>query len=263
MSGPLGKVTDNCGQFKSVRLSSLLYHVSRFTFPAVRNPGWGRLPVCLILTRMMYRPLTRLERSCLVHILAAVLLSSNLLDGLELRAADPAPLPTKNYWGDTNRFLDQQAIVLLGAVQEVLAQSPPTLPEPAARRPALLLLDAALHEADAPKRAPVQEFFHRRMAQAALEIEQTRVESGAVLWKLYDHAFVVRTRAVTLAFDLTRAHSAGVAAFALPDALADQSKILNSCKSTIISPPLGGLGGRTQKGDKSFNLIKGFVQRVV
>jgi L-ascorbate metabolism protein UlaG (beta-lactamase superfamily) len=200
-------------------------------YPISRH--WSGLPVCFILTRIMYRPLTRLERPFPFHILAAVLLFSHLLDGLELRATDPAPLPTKNYWGDTNRFLDQQAIALLGAVQEVLAQSPPTLPEPAQRRPALLLLDAVLHEADAPKRAPVQEFFHRRMAQAALEMEQTRVESGAVIWKLYDHAFVVRTRTVTLAFDVTRAHSARVAGFALPDALA--ARLVTPCDALFIS----------------------------
>jgi len=181
----------------------------------------------------MYCPLTRLARPGLVRVVAAATLCFSLVARLELRAADAAPLPTKNYWGDTNRFLDQQAIVLLGAVQELLAQSPPTLAEPAQRRPALLLLDSVLHEAEAPKRAPVQEFFHRRIAQATVEIEQTRVETGAVIWKLYDHAFVVRTRTVTLAFDLTRAHSAGAAGFALPDALA--ARLVAPCDALFVS----------------------------
>jgi hypothetical protein len=52
----------------------------------------------------------------------------------------------------------------------------------------------------------LEEFFQRRMAQAAAEIGRTRVERGAVIWKLYDHAFVVRTRTVTLGFDLARRH---------------------------------------------------------
>jgi glyoxylase-like metal-dependent hydrolase (beta-lactamase superfamily II) len=189
--------------------------------------------MCFILTRMMKRSSTSLAPPCLVRIAVAVTLCCCLVVRLELIAADPAPLPTKNYWGDTNRFLDQQAIALLGAVQEVLAQSPPTLPEPAQRRPALFLLDAVLHEPDAPKRAPVQESFQRRMAQAALEIEQTRVERGAVIWKLYDHAFVVRTRTVTLAFDLTRAYSSGVPAFALPDDLA--ARLVTPCDALFIS----------------------------
>mgnify|MGYP001205353268 FL=1 len=205
----------------------------RFASQAVGNSRWGRRPIWFILTRKMYSTFTHLKRPCLARILALVLLFSNPINGLQLRAADPASPPTRNYWGDTNRFLDQQAVVLLGAAQELLEQSPPALPEPAQRRTALLLLDAVLHDADAPKRAPVQEFFQRRMAQAVLEIEQTRVERGAIIWKLYDHAFVVRTRTVTLAFDLTRAHSAGVAEFAMPDALA--ARFASPCDALFIS----------------------------
>ncbi|HRZ39329.1 MAG TPA: MBL fold metallo-hydrolase [Candidatus Paceibacterota bacterium] len=44
---------------------------------------------------------------------------------------------------------------------------------------------------------------------------------------------MVRTRTVTLAFDLTRAHSAGVAGFALPDALA--ARLVSPCDALFIS----------------------------
>ena len=58
---------------------------------------------------MTYGPSNRPERHSLVGILAAVLLSSHLLDGLELRAADPAPLPTRNYWLTCERLAGSAA----------------------------------------------------------------------------------------------------------------------------------------------------------
>jgi L-ascorbate metabolism protein UlaG (beta-lactamase superfamily) len=105
---------------------------------------------------------------------------------------------------DDDAFLNRQAAALLADVAETLAKVNPCAPEPraGARYLALRLLDAVLHDVYAPNRPPVQEFFHRRMEQAAAEIENARVDEGATIWKLYNHGFVVRTHSVTLAFDL-------------------------------------------------------------
>jgi L-ascorbate metabolism protein UlaG (beta-lactamase superfamily) len=103
---------------------------------------------------------------------------------------------------DDDAFLNRQAAALLADVAETLAKVKPCAPEPRERYLALRLLDAVLHDVYAPNRPAVQEFFHRRMEQAAAEIENARVDEGATIWKLYNHGFVVRTHSVTLAFDL-------------------------------------------------------------
>jgi L-ascorbate metabolism protein UlaG (beta-lactamase superfamily) len=103
---------------------------------------------------------------------------------------------------DDDAFLNREATALLADVSDALAKVKPSAPEPRERYLALRLLDAVLHDEYAPNRPAVQEFFHRRIEQAAAEIERARVDEGATIWKLYNHGFVVRTHSATLAFDL-------------------------------------------------------------
>lgn len=112
------------------------------------------------------------------------------------------PLVDPRLGADDDAFLNRQAATLLADVSETLTKVKPVAPEPRERYLALRLLDAVLHDVYAPNRPPVQEFFHQRIEQAATEIETERVDEGAVIWKLYNHGFVVRTKSVTLAFDI-------------------------------------------------------------
>jgi hypothetical protein len=100
--------------------------------------------------------------------------------------------------------LNQQAEVMLNKADEVLSNFPPQIPEPLERTMALYLLDCIFHDVYAPLRPPVQEFLRSRMEVMAEHMERTEVEEGAIFWKLYSHSFVVRTKSVTIAFDLIR-----------------------------------------------------------
>ena len=112
-----------------------------------------------------------------------------------------------------NAYLNRHAKALLDQVDKVFERTRPQLPEPLERRLALLLLDAVLHDVYAPNRPPVQDFYHARMNRAVESMEHTSPAEGAMIWKLYNHGFVVRTATVTLAFDLHR----GPAAFRVED----------------------------------------------
>ena len=120
-------------------------------------------------------------------------------------------------------YLNRQASALLARVGETLQRLPPRLPEPPERRLALLLLDSVLHDAYAPNRPPVQDYYHARIRHAVEAMENTHVDRGAVIWKLYNHGFVVRTPTVTLAFDLYR----GPSAFRVDDAQGGRSGVLS------------------------------------
>ena len=79
----------------------------------------------------------------------------------------------------------------------------------------------------------MRDYFHRRIQRAAGEIENTSVSQGAVIWKLYNHCFVVRTATVTVAFDLTRARLWRSEGFELPDDLV--ARIVEQCDVLFIS----------------------------
>jgi L-ascorbate metabolism protein UlaG (beta-lactamase superfamily) len=132
-----------------------------------------------------------------------------------------------------NNHLNQQAEALLDAIQETLLRSPPQLVEPPDRRLALLMFDGVLHDKYAPLRPPVQQFFHRRMATGIADIRDSRVESGARIFKLYSHGFVVRTPTVTLGFDLVRAGSVRTEGFLIAETLIEQ--LVDACDVLFIS----------------------------
>ncbi len=109
-----------------------------------------------------------------------------------------------DWWGDVEGYLNQQAKVTLNLADEALLQSPPSLIEDLQRKMALVMIDNVMHEQKAPTRPAVQNFLKRRIQKAIFEIRTEKVTSGAVIWKLYDHAFVVKTATVTIGFDVQR-----------------------------------------------------------
>ncbi|NLE59214.1 MAG: MBL fold metallo-hydrolase [Planctomycetes bacterium] len=145
--------------------------------------------------------------------------------------------PRRVYFNDPDALYNRQAEVSFEIVADLLDRFRPQLPEPRERKTALLLLDGIFHEPWAPKRPAVQAFHHQRISQAAKEITGSPPSQGALIWKLYDHAFVVRTPTVTLAFDLTRGNSAGAEGFAVSDEVV--ARIVDQCDVLFISHPHG------------------------
>ena len=109
-----------------------------------------------------------------------------------------------DWWGDIDGFLNQQAKVSLSLVNEELIANPPSLQENMARKMALVMIDNVLHEEKAQHRPAVQAFYRERIENAIREIGTLQVESGAVIWKLYNHTFIVKTPSVTIGFDIQR-----------------------------------------------------------
>jgi L-ascorbate metabolism protein UlaG (beta-lactamase superfamily) len=138
-----------------------------------------------------------------------------------------------DYWNDPAGFFERQAQVSLASASDLLAKYPPGIGASVERRGALTILDQLLHDEEAGRRPAVQEFFHARIRQALGQIKTTRVLQGATLWKLYDHAFVLRTSTVTLAFDLTRAGSAGVEGFVVAEKIIRE--LVEQCDVLFVS----------------------------
>jgi len=115
-----------------------------------------------------------------------------------------------------NDYLDRQAKVFLDTVNVLLNQFPPApFPEARERGMAKLLLDAVLHEHYAAYRKPVQQYFRTQVDKVIRELETEKVEKGVRIWKIYDMAFIARTKSVTIAFDLVSGITSGSVDFAM------------------------------------------------
>lgn len=141
------------------------------------------------------------------------------------------PQDRLDWWGDIDGFYNQQAYASLELVEAALAKYPPQLPEPLERKMAMLMLDGVLHEEAATQRPAVQDFLHRRIQHNAKSLELTQVSEGAMIWKMYNHGFVVRTATVTLGFDLTRALY--ISDFAIPDPI--MQRVIDQCDVLFVS----------------------------
>ncbi len=132
-----------------------------------------------------------------------------------------------------NDYLDRQAKVFLDTVQSILAKYPPVIHDGRERTTAKLLMDAVFHEKFAAFRLPPQQFFHSQSAKVIKELEEVKVTKGAMIWKVYNMGFIIRTKSVTLAFDLVRGASSRSADFALSDG--EMNRIINQCDALFIS----------------------------
>lgn len=166
----------------------------------------------------------------LLWLILAISLLANQAHGEETTQAQRID-PNLNQRG--NDYLNRQAKAFLDQAQQILQKFPPQHPEPNERFQALLLLDAVLHDVHAAARPPIQHFYRTRMETVLKEIETTRVREGAMIWKLYNMGFIVRTKTVTLAFDLVKGESARNADFALPVDM--MNRFVDQCDALFIS----------------------------
>lgn len=137
-----------------------------------------------------------------IFFIASAILLHLCLNAQTREITDPAK--KTDWWGDVDGYLNQQAKVSLDLVNRVLEQHQPALEQPLERKMALLMIDNVLHEEKAASRPAVQDFLRTRIEKAIQEISTEKVKKGAVIWKLYNHTFVVKTSTVTIGFDIQR-----------------------------------------------------------
>ncbi len=130
-------------------------------------------------------------------------------------------------------YLNRQSKAFLTEINKNLDRCPPQFPRQEGRIQALLLLDAVLHDVYAAHRPPVQQFYQKRIESALHEIENSKIEEGAKIWKLYNMGFVVKTKSVTLAFDLVSGESAGSNGFTIPKTIMEG--FVKQCDVLFIS----------------------------
>ena len=130
-------------------------------------------------------------------------------------------------------YLNRQANAFLTEISNTLNQFPPQFPRQPERIQALSLLDAVMHDKYAAFRPPVQHFYQTRILNALQEIEKSKIKNGAKIWKLYNMGFIVKTKSVTIAFDLVSGESAGSEKFTIPNDI--MGRFVDQCDVLFIS----------------------------
>lgn len=86
-------------------------------------------------------------------------------------------------------------------IRSILDANPPATGDPVLREQAILDLDEYLKEPDAVINPEVHDFYDQMMANLVAELAQP-VPTGARLWQMYNHGYIVKTPSSIFSFDL-------------------------------------------------------------
>jgi L-ascorbate metabolism protein UlaG (beta-lactamase superfamily) len=168
----------------------------------------------------------------LLMVLAFVLMTSPEMTAQKKSSKDE-PKPDPHLSQKDNDYIDRQDRVFLDTINKLLSSFPPAIHDGRERSQAKMLMDAVCHDQYAAFREPVQDFFHERTDKLISELEKEKVVTGAVIWKIYNMGFIVRTRSVTIAFDLVSGASSGSKGFALSSE--EILRLVSQCDVLFIS----------------------------
>ena len=155
------------------------------------------------------------------------------LDAQKNNSKDETPEPDPHLSQKDNDYIDRQSSVFLDTVAILLSAYPPVIHEGRERGYAKMLMDAVMHDQYAAFRKPVKEFFHSRISWIIGDLERTKVEKGAIIWKVYNMGFIVRTKSATIAFDLVTGASSESKGFTMSSD--ELGRLVRQCDVLFIS----------------------------
>ena len=125
---------------------------------------------------------------------------------------------TAPFWGKQEAYLINQTEKSFHLVNTLLKENPPSSSKPtSARKAALQLLDGIFHDTRLDGSETVSHFMESRMKEI-LEDMRNPPKTGMKIYKLYNDGFIVKTKSVTVAFDLYRGRTMENSATLISDA---------------------------------------------
>ena len=119
------------------------------------------------------------------------------------RHAVPGQRYLKEYWGQSELYLQHQAYYMLDLADKALNANPPTLKIGREREMAMLMVDAVTHEPAPIENPAVQDFLSRRMNHVLEDLDKPlKGRKSLRIYKLYNCGMLFRTRDLTVAIDL-------------------------------------------------------------
>ena len=136
------------------------------------------------------------------HIFQAIALIFYLVFGVGVLSGQQRP---ENFWSNPDGLLQTQATILFEQAHLVLDKYPP-LPHPnEERKLALFSLDALLHDVRLDNTKTFIDYVEKRIEHVVTKLKNENPKTNEVLiYKLYNHGYIVRTSSVTIGFDIHR-----------------------------------------------------------
>ena len=106
------------------------------------------------------------------------------------------------YWGNVKGYMNDQAEVVLGLIDQTLSRHPASTKPSEERQLALASLDALVHDTRNDGSPALHKFLNRRIARVANQLKSPFKKKGIEVFKLYNDGFVVRSGGITAGFDL-------------------------------------------------------------
>lgn len=153
--------------------------------------------------------------------------------GQKKSSAGEDPWPDPHLSQKDNNYIDRQDEVFLDTISAILKAYPPVIKEGCERAHAKLLMDAVFHDQYAAFREPSVKFYQSHVEKIISDLERVKADRGAVIWKVYNMGFIVRTKSVTLAFDLVSGITSQSKVFAMSAEQVD--RIVRQCDILFIS----------------------------
>ena len=136
------------------------------------------------------------------------------------------------FHGKPDYYLQVQSEYTFKLVDEALDAFPPVVGAPIERKMALYNLDALLHDTRNDNSEAFREFVNSRVTKLIADLDKP-LKRGMRVYKIYNEAFVVRTKSVTLAFDISRCRCRGHKDPILPMELVQ--KIVEKCDVMFLT----------------------------
>ena len=119
-----------------------------------------------------------------------------------------AQSPSFKFHGKPDYYLQVQSEYAFKLVDEGLDAFPPVVGAPIERKLALYNLDALLHDTRNDNTEAFRDFVNSRVTKLLADLDKP-MKRGMRIYKIYNEAFIVRTKSVTLAFDISRCRCRG------------------------------------------------------
>lgn len=129
------------------------------------------------------------------------LAASGLFLAVFSASAQTPPTPRWEYWRHAGEYIHDQAGAVFSLAGKVLDSEPPSTRPSDSRRLALAALDALLHDTDLDGSGEFHAFVDGRMEKIADQLGD-KCSNGLEIFKLYNAGFIVRTKKLTVGFDL-------------------------------------------------------------
>lgn len=134
-----------------------------------------------------------------------VLLTSSVAGAQEAgnRHAVPGQRYLKEYWDQSDLYLEHQAWYMLDLADKALNANPPSRTINPERRMALLMLDAVTHEPKPIENPAVKDFLVKRMNHVLEDMDKPlKGRKSLRIYKLYNCGMLFRTKDMTVAVDI-------------------------------------------------------------